>query len=86
MFLCRAAFGHVVSAYRHTMIQGVFAVVKWVFSGVRIFLPVNPATRPVTLRGPGVPMNTSSDAGREGNGGTQRRKDAMKRGFPPTRE
>ena len=98
------------------MIQGVSAVVKWVFSGVRIFLPVIPATRPVTLRGPGVPMNTSSDAGRGGmgnaktqgrnekwipayagmtwvgagmaggNGGTQRRKDAMKSGFPPTRE
>ena len=32
VFLCRAAFGHVVSAYRHTMIQGVSAVVKWVFS------------------------------------------------------
>ena len=62
------------------MIQGVFAVVKWVFSGVRIFLPVIPApppvipaTHPVTLRGPGVPMNTSSDAGR---GGMGERKDA----------
>ena len=59
------------------MIQGVSAVVKWVFSGVRIFLPVNPATRPVTLRGPGVHMNTSSDAGR---GGMGERKDARTQG------
>ena len=31
----RAAFGHVVSAYRHIMIRGMCAVVKGGFSGIR---------------------------------------------------
>ena len=30
----RAAFGHVGSAYRRTMIRGVFGVVKGGFSGI----------------------------------------------------
>ena len=34
MFLWRASFVHVGSAYRHTMIGGLFGVVKGGFSGI----------------------------------------------------
>ena len=35
MLLWRAVFVHVGSAYRHTMIGGLFGVVKGGFSGMR---------------------------------------------------
>ena len=69
--VCGAAFVHVGSAYGRTMIRGVFTVVKGGFSGIRCRMQGRiPAYAGMT--GGGV------------NGGTQRRKDAMKsrRGIP----
>ena len=43
---------------------------------------VIPATHPVTLRGPGVPMNTSSDAGRGGEWGNAKTQGRKEKGIP----
>ena len=64
----RAAFWHVGSAYRHYMIGGVFGVVKGGFWGI--------CRR---TAGGGIPAYAGMTGQRGGgNGGTQRRKGAMK--------
>ena len=76
----RAAFLHVGSAYQRYMIRGVCAVVKGGFSGIcrRTQEGGIPAYAGMTWRR-GVGMT-----GGGGNGGTQRRRGAMKsrRGIP----
>ena len=71
----RAAFGYVGSAYRHYMIGGVFGVVKGGFSGICRRTAGGGDSRLRGNDGRGAGMAGWGD----GNGGTQRRKDAMKR-------
>ena len=62
MFLWRAAFVHVGSAYRHTMIRGVFGVVKGGFSRVShptTVVPGNPHVRGASMS---IPHATQGEA------------------------
>ena len=81
----RAAFVHVGSAYRHTMIRGVFGVVKGGFSGICRRTQNGGDSRlrgndgmGVGMTGGGIPAYAGMTGEGDGNGGTQRRKGAMK--------